>query len=218
MNKCSKLNLYLAIGFLFSFLVLTILVCFVDVKVVGPNEANVGLASINLYFHKITGENMMLYLITDWLGLVPVFIVIGFAIFGLAQWINRKRLLKVDCDILVLGGFYLIVFLLYFLFETFVINYRPVLINGFLEVSYPSSTTLLVLCVIPTAIMQFTLRIKNIALKKFISIVLSLFAAFMVIARFVSGVHWFTDIIGGIFLSLSLVLFYRYVITSLSNK
>ncbi len=104
---------------------------------------------------------MIIYNITDWLGSVPFLIVLGFAILGTVQLIQRKSLFKVDYDILVLGGFYVLVMIAYVLFEIFAINYRPILIDGCLEASYPSSTTLLVMCVIPTAIMQFYKRIQN---------------------------------------------------------
>ncbi|MBQ2911285.1 MAG: phosphatase PAP2 family protein, partial [Clostridia bacterium] len=93
-----------------------------------------------------------------------------------------------------------------------VVNYRPVLINGYLEASYPSSTTMLVMCVMPTAIMQFNARIKNNVLKRFVASAIIAFIVFMVIGRLVSGVHWFTDIIGGVLLSAGLVMMYRAVI------
>ena len=100
----------------------------------------------------------------------------------------------------------------YALFEMLVVNYRPVLIGGILEASYPSSTTTLVMCVMPTAIMQFNARIKNNVLKRFVASAIIAFIVFMVIGRLVSGVHWFTDIIGGALLSTGLVLMYRAII------
>ena len=154
---------------------------------------------------------MIIYNITDWLGSVPFLIVLGFAILGVVQLIQRKNLFKVDYDILVLGGFYILVMVAYVLFEIFAINYRPILIDGCLEASYPSSTTLLVMCVIPTAIMQFHKRIKNNNVRRVVIIGLSVFMAFMVIGRLVAGVHWFTDIIGGALLSSSLVMLYYSV-------
>jgi undecaprenyl-diphosphatase len=154
---------------------------------------------------------MSLYTITDWLGLVPLIFVIGFATLGLVQWIKRKHPLKVDYNILVLGGFYVVVMAVYVLFEMFVVNYRPILINGNLEASYPSSTTMLVMCVMPTAIMQFNVRIKNDILKRCVSSAIIAFIVFMVIGRLISGVHWFTDIVGGTLLSTGLVLIYRSI-------
>ena len=99
----------------------------------------------------------------------------------------------------------------YVLFEMFVVNYRPILINGNLEASYPSSTTMLVMCVMPTAIMQFNVRIKNDILKRCVSSAIIAFIVFMVIGRLISGVHWFTDIVGGTLLSTGLVLIYRSI-------
>ena len=155
---------------------------------------------------------MTLYTITDWLGLVPILFIIGFGILGLIQWIKRKHLLKVDFSILVLGGFYIVVMAVYILFEMLVINYRPVLINGYLEASYPSSTTMLVMCVMPTAMMQLHSRMQNNILKHCLTSVLTGFVAFMVIGRLISGVHWFTDIIGSILLSTGLFFCYKGVV------
>lgn len=196
---------------LLMFLLWTMLILFVDVQAIGPEGSVVGFAIFNGFFHNLTGVHMLLYTITDWLGLVPLFVVLGFAMLGLVQLIDRRNLLKVDYDILVLGGFYIIVLLMYSLFELLPINYRPVLINGVLEASYPSSTTLLVMCVMPTAIMQFRERIVNQSIKKIIEVIIVIFIVFMVVGRSVSGVHWFTDIIGGVLLSSGLVMLHYSV-------
>ncbi len=205
-------NFCIATCILVAFGLWTAVIHFVDVQTIGPQESSVGFATINRFFHNLTGVHMSLYSITDWLGLVPLSFVMGFALLGLIQWIRRKHLLKVDCSILVLGGFYIVVMAAYVLFEVFVINYRPVLINGILEASYPSSTTMLVICVMPTAIMQLNTRIKNDIFKRCVTAAITAFTVFMVIGRLVAGVHWFTDIIGGALLSVGLVLMYRAII------
>ena len=133
---------------------------------------------------------------------------LGFAALGLAQWIRRKSILKVDRSILALGVFYVAVAAAYLLFESVVINYRPVLIAGRLEASYPSSTTLLVLCIMSTAMMQLRSRISNLLLRRLSSIAITSSIAFMVLGRLLSGVHWLSDIIGGILLSGGLVMMY----------
>ena len=202
-----KRKFYISAGLLLAFLLWTILVCFVDVGAIGPNGSSVGLAAFNGWFHRFTGVHMVLYHITDWLGLVPVAVGFGFAILGLAQWIKRKSILKVDFDILVLGGFYILTLAGYLLFEEFVINYRPVLINGYLEASYPSSTTLLVLCVMPTA----KLLLRKRGCQRIWQYLIDGFILFMVVSRLISGVHWLTDIIGGILLSAALVMLYRSI-------
>ena len=204
-------------GLLISFVLWTVLILFVDVRAIGPEGSSVGFASLNGFVHNITGVNMSLYVITDWLGLVPIGVAFGFAVLGLVQWIKRKSLLKVDRSILALGGFYIIVMAVYVLFEIVVINYRPTLINGYLEASYPSSTTILVMCVMPTAMIQFRTRIKNDKFRRCIMLAIAVFIAFMVIGRLVSGVHWITDIIGGALFSAAIVLMY-YSICNVVTK
>ena len=212
MKKKEKLKLFTSISLFLAFVLWTLCVRFVDVKAIGPRNSSVGFATLNSFIHNLAGVNMNIYILTDWLGIVPLLFCFGFAILGLIQWIKRKSLSKVDYDILVLGAFYVIVITAYVLFEIVVINHRPVLINGYLEISYPSSTTMLVACVMPTSIMQFNCRIKSIALKKSISITIYAFIIFMVGGRLISGVHWFSDIFGGLLLSISLIKFYDFFI------
>ena len=209
--KRIKRNLALSICLLISFVIWTIAVSFVDVQPIGPNGSSVGFSTINEFFHNLTGVNFDLYIITDWLGLVPVFICMAFAIVGLIQLISRKSLFKVDFSILTLGVFYIVTIAVYLFFEYFVVNYRPVLINGYLEASYPSSTTMLVMCVMPTALMQFNNRIKNKIFNKSVNIIIVGFIIFMVIGRLISGVHWISDIIGGALFSAGLVMMYYFV-------
>ena len=207
-----KRNFCIALGLLAAFALWTIAIRFIDVQPIGPQGSTVGFATLNSIIHTRTGVHMQLYTITDWLGLVPVAFGFGFAMLGLAQWIKRKSILKVDRSILILGAFYIVTLTAYLFFESYVINYRPVLIAGFLEASYPSSTTLLVLCVMPTAIMQLRGRIRNHALRKAVTSAITSFIVFMVAGRLVSGVHWLTDIIGGILLSAGLVMIYDSLI------
>lgn len=214
----NRQKFYTAIALLILFALWTAAVSLVDVQAIGPKGTAVGFATVNGAVHRTTGVHMSLYHITDWLGLVPVGVCFGFAVLGLTQWIRRKSILKVDQSILVLGGFYIVVMSAYILFEYVVINYRPVLIRDFLEVSYPSSTTLLVLCVMPTTLMQLNSRIKAPIVRKCVTLVIDAFILFMVIGRLVSGVHWFTDIVGGVLLSAGLVLMYDSVAGGNGNE
>ena len=208
MKKENRKYLCIALGFLASFVVWTILVSLIDLKAIGPQESYVGFAHLNKAFHSLTGVNMFLYTLTDWLSLIPIICILGFALLGLIQWIKRKNLFKIDLSILILGGFYFVTLFLFVFFEIFVINYRPILIEGILEASYPSSTTLLVMCVMPTTLMQLKHRIKNVKLKRCVQLSIIAYTLFMVVCRLVSGVHWLTDIIGGMLLSIGLVLTY----------
>ena len=210
-----KKRLVLGAGLVVAFVLWTVLVCFVDVRTIDPEGSSVGFATLNGFVHELTGVNWLLYTVTDWLGLVPIAAALGFAILGLVQFIKRKSLWKVDHSILALGVFYIVVMAAYVFFEMVVINYRPTLIDGYLEASYPSSTTMLVMCVMPTAAMQLNARIKNTVFRRCAIIAIVAFTAFMVIGRLVSGVHWITDIIGGALFSAGVVTTYFSICNSL---
>lgn len=211
MKTTRRMLLILAAGFISAFACWTAAVSLIDVQPVGPQGSSVGMAALNIAIHSLTGVHMTLYILTDWLSFIPVCFAAGFALLGLRQWIARRSLHQVDRSILILGGFYVALMTVYLLFETVVVNHRPVLIDGILEASYPSSTTMLVLCVMPTASMQLSARLKSDAIRRRIRIAITAYTALMVIGRFVSGAHWFTDIVGGILLSTGLVLAYRAV-------
>ena len=201
-----------AAGFLAAFALWTAAVLCVDVQPIGPMGSSVGLATLNGFFHERIGVHFALYTMTDWLGLVPMGICGGFGVLGLFQWIRRKGLRAVDRSLLELGGFYLAVMAVYIFFETVTVNYRPVLIGGVPEKSYPSSTTMLVLCVMPTAIMELGRRIRKPVIRKGVLSLMAVFTVFMVAGRLLSGVHWLSDILGGMLLSGGLVALYGALI------
>ena len=208
-----KKRLIFLSGFLFTaFILFTFAISFIDVKPIGPMESSVGFAKLNSFFHRLTGVSLPLYSLTDLLSIIPLSFSFVFALIGLLQWIKRKSIFKVDRNIIFLGFFYIITLLSFLFFEAVVINYRPILINGMLEASYPSSTTMLVTTIMPTTAIQVSLRIKNKTVRAFSIALIYLFSYFMVILRFISGVHWFTDIVGGLLLSSALVLMYRSII------
>lgn len=209
MKEKQKRDLLAGAGLLLGFAVWTFLIQMVDVQAVGPNGTEVGLAALNVWFHQLTGVHMALYTVTDWLGLIPVGVCLCFAMLGLAQWIRRRRLVRVDADILLLGVYYVLVILAYLVFEMIPINYRPILIDGHLEASYPSSTTLLVLSVMPTLAFQTDRRSKSPLLRWAARAFALAFSVWMVVGRLIAGVHWATDIIGAVLLSSGLFLLYR---------
>lgn len=212
MKKDGKRMLWIGSILLVAFAIWTALIQIVDVQPLGPKETNVGFATWNGLFHKWTGVHMTIYTITDWLGLVPIFVCMLFGGIGFVQLIKRRSFLKVDFDIIILGIYYVIVIISYLTFEMLPINYRPILIDGRLEASYPSSTTLLVLSVMPTLLEQMHRRVRSIVLKRMMYSLASCFSICMVMGRLVSGVHWFTDIVGAVLLSAGLFCMYKAVI------
>ena len=209
MKKNGKQVLFLGGIFIIAFAIWTALIQMVDVQPLGQNATNIGFATFNCWFHRLTNVNMTIYTITDWMGLVPVVICLIFAGIGLVQLIKRRSLFRVDADIMILGVYFVIVFLAYAIFEMIPINYRPILIEGIMEASYPSSTTLLVLSVMPVLIEQIQRRLSGIGVKRIITIAAIAFSVFMVTGRLISGVHWFTDIVGGVLLSAGLFKLYK---------
>ena len=95
----------------------------------------------------------------------------------------------------------------YVFFEKFIINYRPVLIDGELEASYPSSHTILAICICISSLLVS----KNYLSDKYLKIanivtVLLLLGVFL--GRVISGVHWISDIIGGVIISATLLMYF----------
>ena len=209
MKKEEKKILITGLLLVAVFVLWTVLIRHVDVQPVGQNGTDIGFAALNCRFHRICGVHMMIYTVTDWLGLVPIAVCLCFGGIGFFQLLTRRSLFRVDPDIVLLGVYYLLVIAGYLFFESIPVNYRPIPINGIMEASYPSSTTLLVLSVMPTLNLQVKRRAGNQALKRVICGASAVFAMLMVIRRTVAGVHWLTDIIGAVLLSSGLYLIYK---------
>ena len=204
-------NLIIIILLLMFSIIFIVLLKNVDIKCNAVNNSCIGFATVNQFIFDKIGVNMTWYTITDWLGIIPVLISMVYALVGLKQLIKRKNIKKVDNEIIILGIFYIIVISIYVLFEKYIINYRPILMNGFLEASFPSSHTLMTICLCGSSIIINNKLFKNRFTKVLNSIFL-LIIIITVIGRFISGVHWFTDIIGGILISsFLLMLFYSVV-------
>lgn len=221
-SRKKGLNLVIAgAALLLLFVAFTLLVKTVDVQAIGPEGSLVGFASFNKAVHDASGVHMVLYSISDWGGIPAILIAAGFAVLGLHQLVKFRSIRKVDSSLLALGVFYIAVIAVYLFFEEVVINYRPVLIEGRLEASYPSSTTLIVLCIVSTAMMQLHCRIESFAASCAVNAVLAVYLVVMVVFRLVSGVHWATDIIGAMIVSAALVLLYsgsvRMLVSSSSS-
>lgn len=208
-------SLIISIGLFIIFVVFTILLKFVDVKGIGPNDSKVGFAFLNGHFQMLIGYNRALYKITEVLGIVSLLIVLVYGLIGLIELVRTKSFKKVDKNLYKLLGFYIVVLIFYVFFEKVVVNYRPVLLitnNYLLEPSYPSSHTILSLCVCGSAIIINKNLYKKYSFLKIVSIISLVLMLLIPIGRLFSGVHWLTDIIGGILLSSSLLAGFYYVI------
>ena len=191
------------------FILFTLLIKVIDVKPIGPEESKVGFAALNGFVFGLLGQHPFFEKLTKLLGILALLTAAGFAAVGVLQFVRTRSLREVDREIILLGAFYVVVLLAYVFFELCVVNYRPVILDEGLEASYPSSHTVLVICIMMTAPAQIGRLTKNEALCTIARIACYGIIALMVVGRLISGVHWFTDIIGGILLSAALVYFYN---------
>lgn len=213
MQKKKRQNFVMTGVFMLLFVVFTILTKMVDVQPIGPENSNVGFAAINRFVHEATGVNMIWYQITEWFGVLAILTAFFFAAVGLIQLVQGKSLRKVDESIIALGIFYILTAVIYVFFEKCIVNYRPILMDGILEASYPSSHTMMVTSLLGAAIIESGVLIKNKRLHAIIKIVLIVIIIVTVVGRLISGVHWFTDIVGGIFISSALLMGFYSVIS-----
>jgi undecaprenyl-diphosphatase len=183
----------------------TILVKNIDVAPIGPNGSEVGFSAINESVHNFIGVNMTWYNITKYLGVLPFLLIAYYGIQGVKQLISEKSLAKVDKKLIFLGVFYFVFVCVYVFFEKVIINYRPTIIDGELEASYPSSHTLLAICICGSSLLVSKYFIKNEKIRKILNVITIIIMLSIVIGRIISGVHWASDILGGIIISLFLL-------------
>ena len=202
------------------FAVLIVLVKTVDVQQIGPEETSIGFAGINKAMNEATGLNMTLYKITEVLGLLALAVAGCFALLGLVQLIKRKSFAKVDPEIYALAGLYVVVLMLYVIFEKVIINYRPVIMpdEEHVEASFPSSHTMLGFVIMGSTFIVIDKYIKNESICKSIRIVSILILIAIVLGRLFSGVHWLTDILGGVLISSALLFIFSAVIGALNKN
>ena len=76
----------------------------------------------------------------------------------------------------------------------------------------------MIMSVMPTLIIQSEKRLKTRNIKNIIDTVTIAFTLFMITARLLSGVHWLTDIIGGLLLSAGLLCMYISAVLKIEQE
>ncbi len=189
-----------------------------DVAAIGPQDTAVGFSHLNQAFHNWTGTNMLWYRITEICGYLAILLALGFVALGAVQLFTRRSFMKVDPQIYAIGGLLVAIAVLYVLFEKVIINYRPIIMPGDTEpeASFPSSHTMLSCCVFGGALLLLPKYCKGLTLR-IGQIVLSVLLVITVVGRLVSGVHWLTDIMGGVLISLFLLSVYEIALEQINS-
>ena len=213
-----KRNLVISVILILLAIIFTILVKNVDVNTLGANGSNIGFSTLNRSVFDNIGVNMTWYNITNCLGIISIIIALAYVLIGLIQLVKRKNVFKVDKEIIALGIFYVILAALYIAFEIFIVNYRPILMDGELEASYPSSHTMLTIFICGSAILINSKLFKDNKIAKITNVVALIIMIVTVIGRLLSGVHWFTDILGGIIIASALLMSYYIVLDYLATN
>ena len=202
------------------FVLFIILVKTVDVAAIGPNETRVGFAGINGAISGAFGYNGFFYKLTQILGYLSIVIALVFAEEGIEQLVRRKSFKAVDGELVVTGCLYVLTAIVYLFFEVVKVNCRPVIMPGDTapEASFPSSHTVLA-CVILVGAAIFCVRyLANKKLARILAIAFAATAGVTVLGRILAGVHWFTDIIGGLLISAALIAAYAAALDFVDSK
>ena len=215
MKKIFNLEIITSIVCFLAFVLLIVLLTTVDVAGIGPQNSFVGLSTLNKTVFDAVGGSEFWYNLTEIFGYTAILVAVFFAFLGLYQLIKGKSFKKVDKNLYALLVIYLIVAFTYVLFEKIIINFRPIL-NEKLEASFPSSHTLLVLCILGTGIIECDYLIKDRKINLTIKIIAFTIMLLTVVGRLLAGVHWFTDILGSIIISASYIALYSGIIKNLN--
>lgn len=216
--KLKKKNMIVSICLILLSVIYTVLVKIIDVNPIGPKNSNVGFSSLNKFVFNTIGKSNVWYNITEVFGIISILIAFFYALIGICKLFKKKNILKIDKEIIALGIFYFVVILTYLFFEKVIINYRPVLVNGALEASYPSSHTMLSICICLSSIIINNKLYKKKRISKIINPLAIIIMITTTIGRLFSGMHWISDILGGIIISITLTYIFNSIIYSLNEE
>jgi len=189
------------------FVIFVILAKTVDVAAVGPMGSEIGFASINKSAADAIGYNESIYNVSKSLSYFGIAVMVVFGLFGAMQLYYKKGPKNVDKDLYALYGLYVLGLIVYIVLEKVVINSSPVFSNG-LKVSYSSFYIILAVAFMGAAIVEFNARLKAKKVKIIVLTLCILDGIGLLVTRLVSGVHWVTDVIGTLLISVACFLLF----------
>ncbi len=211
MNKRSLIYIIIACVLLLTFCALTVTLTCVDVRPAGESQAEVGFSTVNEWVWNAIGQSKVALTVSELCGLVLIAATGAFGVTGLVQIIRRKGILRADKELYFMAVADVLLASAYLFFEVVVINYRPVLEDGALAASYPSSHTMLAVAVAGMGMVYLQSCAKKGALTYTLYGLLNVLSVVTVACRVLGGVHWLTDIVGGVLLGSAMTFAYGAV-------
>lgn len=206
-----KKQLFLLIGAILVSVIFTVLIKTVDVQPIGPEGSWVGLASINQVVKDTLGFNATIAQVSDYF-IAPIIVFAAcYIVAAVIQLIKRK---KIDRELIWFGVALILLGVIYIVFEKLTLNFRPVILDDALEASYPSLHTLNAVTLAGCIVLfnRRKLATSNARAFRILNLAVSMLALFVVLCRALSGVHWLTDIIGGLLFASVIISAYRLLL------
>lgn len=201
----AKYYLIVCATLLVAFLALWCCVVFVDVQRVGANDTTLGLASVNLAVFLLLGQDATWDYVTDWLTVVCILVGASVGAKAFFQAVMRKSVKKVDTELYVVLGCYLLALAFVALFEIVPVNYRPLLAQGNLQASFPSTHALICIVSVGETLFTATFRKCRKPLQLTICALFALCCVAVCLGRLLAGAHWLTDVVASVLLGGAIV-------------
>lgn len=220
MKENNKRNKFAAVLITALTVLFTIMVVTFDVQAIGPNGTSVGFASINKVFADLFAYNENFDKISDVIMYFSFLLVLAAVFMGVVELVKRKSLFKVDSEIIVYGVVLVILVILKVAFDKIALNYRPVLVPGEteLEASFPSTHAMISTALFAGFCMVINPYLKDKKIKTTVNALIGILIALEVVCRVIAGVHWLTDIIGGLLFAFTLAVAMKAVIGIIDSK
>lgn len=196
---------------LFIIFILTILVKTVDIYYNVITKSNIGLYSLNKLFLN-NNEFQFLKIISEIIFIICLLIIVIIGAMLIINYIKTKAINKKQKNFLI---YLFILFIIWVLFDkVLIINYRPIVVDGKIEGSYPSTHIM----VITYTLLSLSYLLENKVNQKMKYILSIIFILITFSGRVLSLMHWFTDGLCGLLVGLTFYLLFLRSNYGFNNK
>lgn len=189
------------------FLVLTVSLLLVDVQSAGAQT--VGWASLNFWWHDLISVQHGWHIVSNIVATVTLLALCAMVVWQFIIMLRGKSFRAFLKQWLAFDITVILLVLCYVLFQIVVVNYRPIMIDGMAEVSYPSSHILLFATLLPLIVCECWHNVPSKVWRRVIAVSALVLMVVGIVARALCGYHWLTDSVGALLLSAALVAWYK---------